>query len=125
MMHYRQLPHGSEREKFSVLGLGLGGIGQTPADEIEAIIRKAIDNGINFFDMCTAGATYAPMGRAIAGRRESILAWSISTTIWHWPVTALLPTTTPSLVYRRTPACIAAIARAAAPLASSRKAGWQ
>ena len=71
-MEYRQLPHGNEREKFSVLGLGLGGIGQTPADEIEAMIRKAIDNGINFFDMCTAGATYAPFGRAIAGRRDKL-----------------------------------------------------
>ena len=71
-MEYRQLPHGTEKEKFSVLGLGLGGIGQTPADEIEAIIRKAIDNGINFFDMCTAGATYAPFGRAIAGRRDQV-----------------------------------------------------
>ena len=71
-MEYRQLPRGNENEKFSVLGLGLGGIGQTPADEIEAIIRKAIDNGINFFDMCTAGATYAPFGRAIAGRRDKV-----------------------------------------------------
>ena len=50
-MEYRQLPHGNENEKFSVIGLGLGGIGTTPVDEIEAIIRKAINNGINFFDM--------------------------------------------------------------------------
>lgn len=69
-MEYRQLPHG--KEKISVLGLGLGGIGKTPADEIEAIIRKALDHGINFFDLCTAGATYGPLGRAIAGRRERI-----------------------------------------------------
>ena len=53
-MEYRQLPHGNEREKFGVLGLGFGGIGTTPADEIEAIVRKAIACGINFFDMCTA-----------------------------------------------------------------------
>ena len=71
-MQYRQLPHGTPEERFSVLGLGLGGIGQTPPEEIEAIIRKAIDHGINFFDMCTAGATYAPFGRAIAGRREHV-----------------------------------------------------
>lgn len=71
-MEYRQLPRGNANEKFSVLGLGMGGIGQTPADEIEAIIRKAMDHGINFFDMCTAGATYAPFGRAIAGRREQV-----------------------------------------------------
>ncbi|MEF2838147.1 MAG: aldo/keto reductase, partial [Oscillospiraceae bacterium] len=71
-MEYRQLPHGTEKEKFGVLGLGFGGIGTTPVDEIEAIVRKAIDHGINFFDMCTAGATYAPVGRAIAGRREQV-----------------------------------------------------
>ena len=72
IMEYRQLPHGTEREKFGVLGLGLGGIGKTPADEIEAIIRKALDRGINYFDLCTAGATYAPFGRAIAGKRDRV-----------------------------------------------------
>ncbi len=71
-MEYRKLPHGTAAEQFSVIGLGLGGIGQTPADEIEAIIRKAIDHGINFFDLCTAGATYAPLGRAIAGKRDKV-----------------------------------------------------
>ena len=71
-MEYRQLPHGNDTEKFSVLGLGFGGIGQTPPDEIEAITRKAIAHGINFFDMCTAGATYAPVGRAIADCRERV-----------------------------------------------------
>ena len=34
-MEDRQLPHGKEHKKFGVLGLGLGGIGKTPADEIE------------------------------------------------------------------------------------------
>ena len=71
-MEYRRLPHGGENEVFGVLGLGFGAIGKTPADEIEAIVCKAIDNGINFFDMCTAGATYAPFGRAIAGRRDKV-----------------------------------------------------
>ena len=71
-MEYRQLPHGAPNERFSVLGLGLGGIGKTPPEEIEAIIHKAMDHGINFFDLCTAGATYAPLGRAIAGRRDQV-----------------------------------------------------
>jgi len=56
MMEYRQLPHGTDKERFSVLGLGMGGIQHTPAEEIEAIISKAIDHGINFFDLC-AGST--------------------------------------------------------------------
>ncbi len=71
-MEYRKLPHGDENEKFSVLGLGMGGIQHTPADEIEAIIRKAIDNGINFFDLCAGGAVYTPFGRAIKGQREKV-----------------------------------------------------
>lgn len=71
-MEYRKLPRGTDRERFSVLGLGMGGIGKTPPDEIEEIIRKAIDNGINFFDLCTAGASYAPIGRAIRNCRDKV-----------------------------------------------------
>ncbi len=71
-MEYRQLPHGLPNEKFGVLGLGMGGIQHTPADEIEAILRKAIDNGINFFDLCAGGAVYEPFGRAIRGQREKV-----------------------------------------------------
>ena len=63
-MEYRPLPHGNEM--IGVLGLGMGGIQHTPPEEIEAIIRKAIDSGINFFDLCAGGAVYAPFGRAIA-----------------------------------------------------------
>ncbi len=71
-MEYRQLSRGNEGEKFGVLGLGMGGIQHTPADEIEAIIRKAIENGINFFDLCAGGAVYEPFGRAIEGQREKV-----------------------------------------------------
>ncbi len=71
-MEMRQLPHGGAHEKFSVLGLGMGGIQHTPAAEIEAIISKAIDNGINYFDLCAGGAVYEPFGRAIRGRREKV-----------------------------------------------------
>ncbi len=69
-MEYRKLPHGDEM--IGVLGLGMGGIQHTPAEEIEAIIRKAIDHGINFFDLCAGGAVYEPFSRAIAGQREKV-----------------------------------------------------
>ena len=52
-MDYRQLPYGGER--LGVLGLGMGGIQKCPDDEIEQVVRTAIQNGINFFDLC-AGA---------------------------------------------------------------------
>lgn len=71
-MEYRKLPKGNENEKFSVIGLGMGGIQNTPADEIEAIIRKAVDNGINFFDLCAGGSVYEPFGKAIKGQREKV-----------------------------------------------------
>ena len=71
-MEYRRLPRGRDTERFSVLGLGMGGIQHTPPEEIEEIIRKAIDNGINFFDLCAGGAVYKPFGRAIQGQREKV-----------------------------------------------------
>lgn len=73
MMEYRQLPRGGANEKFSALGLGMGGIQERPAAEIEAVIRRAIEHGINFFDLCAGGnSVYEPFGRAIAGRREKV-----------------------------------------------------
>ena len=72
-MEYRSLPHGSDQERFSVLGLGLGGIQKAPPQEIEAVVRRALENGINYFDLCAAGAgVYEPFGKAIAGQRERV-----------------------------------------------------
>lgn len=70
-MEYRQLPKG--KEKIGTLGIGLGGIQNAPAEEIEKVVRKAIDNGINYFDICGGGASiYEPFGKAIAGQREKV-----------------------------------------------------
>ena len=71
-MEYRKLPHGGER--LGVLGLGMGGIQKCSDDEIERVVRAAIENGINFFDLC-AGAknVYKPFGKAIAGQRDKVL----------------------------------------------------
>ena len=73
-MEYRRLPHGSETEKIGVLGLGMGGIQGSSGEEIEAVVRKAVSNGINFFDLCAGGGNvYEPFGRAIAGQRDKVL----------------------------------------------------
>ncbi len=70
-MEYRKLPHGGE--KISVIGLGLGGIQKTPDEEIERVVRTAIERGVNFFDLCAGGKNvYAPFGRAIAGQRDKV-----------------------------------------------------
>ena len=58
-MEYRQLPHGTEQERFSVLGLGMGGIQNAPESEIEQVVRAAISHGINFFDLCGGGGQAA------------------------------------------------------------------
>lgn len=71
MIEYRKLPKGNEL--ISTLGLGMGGIQNTPPDEIEAVIREAVANGINFFDLCAGGASvYTPFGKAIRGVREKV-----------------------------------------------------
>lgn len=70
-MEYRKLPHGDEQ--IGVLGLGMGGIQNSSDSETEQVIRKAIENGINFFDLCGGGKNvYAPFGKAIQGSREKI-----------------------------------------------------
>lgn len=70
-MEYRKLPHGDE--KISALGLGMGGIQNSSDSEIEAVVRKAIESGINFFDLCGgADNIYAPFGRGMRGSREKI-----------------------------------------------------
>ena len=71
-MEYRKLPKGDE--KISALGLGMGGIQVSPEDEIQAVVERAIENGINYFDLCAGGKkTYEPFGRAIKGKREKIM----------------------------------------------------
>lgn len=73
-MEYRKLPHGINGEHLGVLGLGMGGIQKASDDEIEQVVKTAIDHGVNFFDLCAGGKNvYAPFGRAIAGQREQVL----------------------------------------------------
>lgn len=72
-MEYRKLPHGTENEAFGVLGLGMGGIQKSSDAEIEAVVKKAIKHGINYFDLCAGAANvYAPVGRALKGLREKL-----------------------------------------------------
>lgn len=72
MIEYRKLTHGGE--KISTLGLGMGGIQAAPPEEIEAVIRRAMEHGINFFDLCAGGASvYEPFGKAIKGCRGDVI----------------------------------------------------
>lgn len=70
-MEYRKLPRGIEN--IGTLGLGMGGIQNSSPEEIQAVIEKAIENGINFFDLCAGGkSVYEPFGKAIKGKRDKI-----------------------------------------------------
>ncbi|MDE6691304.1 MAG: (4Fe-4S)-binding protein, partial [Clostridia bacterium] len=70
-MDYRRLPHGNEN--IGTLGLGMGGIQNSSPEEIQAVVERAIANGINFFDLCAGGkSVYEPFGRAIAGKRDKV-----------------------------------------------------
>ncbi len=70
-MNYRKLPKGNEL--INPLGIGLGAIQVLQEDEIEKIINKAIDSGINFFDLCGGGSNvYRPFGKAIKNRRDKV-----------------------------------------------------
>ncbi|MDE6598267.1 MAG: aldo/keto reductase [Clostridia bacterium] len=71
MLEYRKLPHGNEL--IGTLGLGMGGIQNAEPDEIQAVVERAIENGINFFDLCAGGkSVYGPFGKAIKGKREKV-----------------------------------------------------
>lgn len=71
MMEYRKLPRGTEM--ISTVGLGMGGIQNSSSDEIERVIKNAVQNGINFFDLCAGGASvYEPFGKAISDVRKKI-----------------------------------------------------
>lgn len=72
-MEYRQLPHGLPQEKFSVLGIGMDGIQNSSPAEIETVVRKALDHGINFFDLGRRRSQcLRPLRPAIAGRRNQV-----------------------------------------------------
>ena len=44
----------------------MGGIQNASPDEIQMVIERAIENGINFFDLCAGGKNvYEPFCRAI------------------------------------------------------------
>lgn len=63
-MEKRKLPHGNE--ELSVLGLGSASLQNANEDEIKAIIKEALKNGINFFDLCAGGVgVYKPFGEAL------------------------------------------------------------
>ena len=71
-MQYRALPHGGE--KISVIGLGMGSIHAGSEEEIERTVDRAIEAGINYFDMAASeGKPYPCYARAFAGRREKLL----------------------------------------------------
>ena len=70
-MEYRKLPHGNEM--IGTLGIGLGGIQKSSDSEIEATVRFAVENGVNFIDACCgASNVYKPLGNAVKDIRDKV-----------------------------------------------------
>jgi aryl-alcohol dehydrogenase-like predicted oxidoreductase len=75
--------------KVSVAGLGCGGhsrLGQTYGNTIEqsvAVVRAAVDMGINFIDTATAYRTEQIVGEAVRGMRDKVVI-STKTAIQPW-----------------------------------------
>lgn len=73
----------------SVAGLGCGGhsrLGQSYGNSVEqsvAVVRAAIDMGINFIDTAAAYGTEKIVGEALRGRRDKIIV-STKTAILPW-----------------------------------------
>ncbi len=65
-MDYRTLPHGGER--ISVIGLGMGSIHESSDAEIRAVLDRALEAGVNYFDLCPSEARpFKPYAEALHG----------------------------------------------------------
>lgn len=70
-MEYRILPRGGK--KISVIGLGGGCLSGTEA-EMSAVLERALEHGINFFDLAPSmAAPFAAYRNAFAGCKKEIL----------------------------------------------------
>lgn len=70
-MEYRTLPHGGE--KISVIGLGMAGIHQSDAREVQQTVEAAIDAGVNHFDYIPSKASaFEGYIRALRGKRDKV-----------------------------------------------------
>ena len=81
--------------KVSVMGLGAGGAsrigqgtGRTEAESV-AVVRRALDLGVNFVDTAEAYGNEAIVGRALreSGRRDVVVSTKKSTAVAGRPVT--------------------------------------
>lgn len=70
-MEYRILPRSGE--KVGVIGMGSAAIGALPHDRIVSAVRKAVEKGVNLFDMAGGHASiFAAYGEALQGVRDRV-----------------------------------------------------
>jgi len=70
-MEYRVLPHGGH--KIGVIGMGSAVIGQQPKEEIISTIRRAVELGVNMFDMAGGhGTVFGAYGEALKDVRDKV-----------------------------------------------------
>lgn len=70
-MEYRNLPRGNEQ--ISVIGMGTSVIGETGEEQVIETVQKALEAGINFFDLATDyPVTFSAVGKALKDKREDV-----------------------------------------------------
>ncbi len=68
-MEYRKIPHGSD--ELSTIGIGAGSLELASAEEVEAIIRYGMEQGVNFMDtIMNRDDAAGPIARALRGVRS-------------------------------------------------------
>lgn len=71
-MEYRSLPHGGG--KVSAIGIGAGSLQEAAAQEVEAILRTAMEQGVNLMDTVMYDESAAgPIARTLKGRRDQMV----------------------------------------------------
>src|SRR5580698_4685394 len=84
---------GRTKEKLSVIGLGGYNLGDAPSlEEAIAIVREAVDAGVNFFDNAWEyhdGKSEEWMGQGLAGRRDRVFLMTKVCTHGHPKLVAL------------------------------------
>ncbi|MBQ4133844.1 MAG: aldo/keto reductase [Desulfovibrionaceae bacterium] len=80
-MEYRKLPRGNE--EISVIGLGGGSLAGTAA-EIVPLLEKALENGINYFDLApSVKEPFKAFAQVFAGCRKQIVTQMHFGAVYH------------------------------------------
>ncbi len=74
IVKYRSMELCGKIKEISMLGIGMGCVQDVSDAELEHMVRHALVNGINYFDLCAGSKNvFAPVGRAVSNVRDKVL----------------------------------------------------